>query len=84
MKPTQQAALCRGLAKEKRRTRAEVYSVALHSFTFLILFSPVLTPAGEGSSDAVVCASGQKCQTVGKESPLPQPSLKEQAKEHFR
>lgn len=80
MKPTRWAAICCGLAKEKRRTRAGVYFVAIHDFTFLILLSPVLTPAGEGSSNAMVCASGQKCQTVGKLSPLPQPSHKEQAK----
>lgn len=65
MKPTQWAAICHGLAKQKRMTRAEVYFVALHELTFLVL-SPVLAPAGKGSSDTVVCASGQKWQTVGK------------------
>lgn len=48
MKSTQWEAIFHALAKEKRMTCEEGYSVALHVFTFPIL-SPFLA-VGEGSS----------------------------------
>ena len=41
--------------------------MALPSFTFPSLLSPLLPAVGETNSNAGVCASGQKCQTAGKQ-----------------
>ena len=41
--------------------------MALLGFTFPTLLSPLLPAVGETNSNTGVCASGQKCQTAGKQ-----------------